>query len=72
MMGNGFVYGLDHIEELVNISKENIKKNNSELLDSGLVNFKVCDGREGLKEFAPYDCIHIGAAVKEFPRDVLS
>ena len=40
-------------------------------MDDGKLNFRTLDGREGLKEHAPFDCIHIGGAVKEIPRKVM-
>ena len=35
MMGEGKVVGIDHIEELVNLSLENISKSHSHLLEEG-------------------------------------
>ncbi|XP_026680498.1 protein-L-isoaspartate O-methyltransferase-like [Diaphorina citri] len=35
---HGKVYSLDHMEYLVNFSKENIRKNHAHLLDEGVVN----------------------------------
>lgn len=55
-------------------------------MDSGKIVIKVGDGRKGLKEFAPYDAIHVGAgrswtnnavyniillAATEVPKDLL-
>ncbi len=40
-------------------------------MDDGNLIYKTLDGRNGLAEHAPYDCIHIGAAVKEIPRNIL-
>ncbi len=34
------------------------------MMDDGNLIYKTCDGREGLEEHGPYDCIHVGAAVK--------
>ena len=30
------------------------------------------DGRDGLEEHAPFDCIHVGAAVEQIPRKLMS
>lgn len=61
---NGSVIGVDHIQELVNLSVQNVRKSaeGRELLDSGRVRFYKADGRLGWKEGAPYDAIHVGAA----------
>ena len=72
LMPNGHVYGVDHIKELVDISYSNVEKSNQTMVDDGIIVFKNIDGREGLKEYAPYDCIHIGGAVKEIPRKIMN
>jgi len=72
VMDGGFVYGIDHIKELTEIGFKNINKHNSDLINDGKVIFKTLDGRNGLFEHAPYDCIHIGAAVKEIPRKLFA
>ena len=72
VMNGGFVYGLDHISELTEMSNKNINKHNAGLVEDGKVIFKTQDGRLGNHEHAPYDCIHIGAAVKEIPRKLFS
>ena len=54
MVGNkGQVIGLDHMNELVQKSAENIKKNHFELLDSKRIEFFVTDGRQGTVEYFP-------------------
>ena len=53
--------GIEHIPELVEFSKQNINKNNADYLKSGKVVIIEGDGRFGLEEFKPYDCIHVGA-----------
>lgn len=48
MAGNsGKVVGIDHIPELVEKSRQNIKKGNADLLDSGRVVLVTGDGRQG-------------------------
>ncbi|XP_018333969.1 protein-L-isoaspartate(D-aspartate) O-methyltransferase-like isoform X2 [Agrilus planipennis] len=59
--------GIDHIAELVEMSKENMKKGNPDLLESGRVKLMVGDGRKGVPEFAPYNAIHVGAAAPKVP-----
>ena len=70
------MYGVEHIPELVDLSVENVMKSNPELLDpsdeaSGNVEFVCGDGREGLAESGPFDCIHVGAASEKVPQTLL-
>jgi protein-L-isoaspartate(D-aspartate) O-methyltransferase len=53
-------------------SLSNISKNHSAYLDSGKVVIKEGDGRIGLPDYAPYDCIHVGAAADEMPQELLN
>ena len=71
MIGDGKVVGIDHFEELVNFSIENICKNNESLLETGRLRIEVADGFEGFEEEAPYDCIHVGCAAPEIPKALL-
>ncbi|XP_068681154.1 protein-L-isoaspartate(D-aspartate) O-methyltransferase-like [Montipora foliosa] len=64
---NGKVVGIDHIPELVEQSKRNMKKGNADLLASGQVVLVTGDGREGFENDAPYDAIHVGAAAYPVP-----
>ena len=68
----GQVIGIDHIPELVDMSRENMSKSEDgrRLLESGRVKFITGDGRLGWKEGAPYDAIHVGAAAERL-HDVL-
>ncbi|KAI6243326.1 hypothetical protein M3Y99_00126900 [Aphelenchoides fujianensis] len=65
---NGTVVGIDHIDELVQLSERNIRKKNAELLESGRIKLVVGDGRKGYEPLAPYDAIHVGAAAPELPQ----
>ncbi|KAF9165725.1 hypothetical protein DFQ26_009484 [Actinomortierella ambigua] len=69
-----FKYGnrLDHIPELVEKAKENVRADNAALLDSGRVRFEVADGRGGFPGEAPYDCIHVGAAAENMPKELIN
>lgn len=60
--------GVDHIQELVEMSKENIRNDNPELLASERVKLFVGDGRKGYQELGPYDAIHVGAAAPTLPQ----
>ena len=66
----GRVVGIEHIEKLVDVSLNNIKKNNAEMLGKNL-DIYVGDGRKGYAIEAPYDCIHVGAAASSDVCDVL-
>jgi protein-L-isoaspartate(D-aspartate) O-methyltransferase len=48
MTGNtGKVVGIDHIPELIDMSRENIAKGNADLLEEKRVILVLGDGREG-------------------------
>ena len=68
----GKVVGIDHIDELIQWSQENVRKDNSSLLDTGRIKFVVGDGRKGYAADAPYNAIHVGAAAPTLPQEVLS
>ncbi|VEN42389.1 unnamed protein product [Callosobruchus maculatus] len=63
--------GIDHIPELVEMSRQNIMKDNRNLLDSGRVHLIVGDGRQGHPELGPYDAIHVGAAAPTLPQALI-
>ena len=64
--------GIDHIDELVSDSINNIRKdpNLIALMDSGRLKLVVGDGRKGHPPEGPYDAIHVGAAAPQIPQDV--
>ena len=65
---SGKVVGIDHIQELVEHSIENIKKDGKgNMLSTSQITMVVGDGREGWEEEGPYDCIHVGAAAPSLP-----
>eukprot|EP00485_Elphidium_margaritaceum_P005799 CAMPEP_0202690996 /NCGR_PEP_ID=MMETSP1385-20130828/5843_1 /ASSEMBLY_ACC=CAM_ASM_000861 /TAXON_ID=933848 /ORGANISM="Elphidium margaritaceum" /LENGTH=227 /DNA_ID=CAMNT_0049346337 /DNA_START=30 /DNA_END=713 /DNA_ORIENTATION=+ len=65
MVGDkGKVVGIEHIPELFNLGQSNLKKSHANLLKSGNVVLVNGDGRDGYKNEAPYDCIHVGAAAQ--------
>ncbi|KAI6212384.1 hypothetical protein M3Y94_00016400 [Aphelenchoides besseyi] len=68
---NGTVIGIDHIDELVQMSERNIRKHNADLLDTKKIKLIVGDGRKGFADEAPYDAIHVGAAAPEMPQDLI-
>lgn len=60
----GKVWGVEHIPQLVERSKECILADNQGLIDSDSLEILEGDGRSGLPDHAPYDAIHVGAAMK--------
>jgi len=65
--GGGKVVGIEHIEPLAKMARENMAKSaqGRAMLESGKVEFVVGDGRKGYPAAGPYDAIHVGAAAKE-------
>lgn len=68
---NGKVYGIEHIQPLVNLARRNTEKNHSILLDSYRIYFICEDGRKGFLPGAPYDIIHVGASSPDVPQDLI-
>ncbi|TFK73434.1 Pcmt1-prov protein [Pluteus cervinus] len=64
----GKVVGIEHIPELVDWSKENLKADGlGEKIENGEIRIIVGDGRLGFPEEGPYDAIHVGAAAPSVP-----
>ncbi|KAI9144342.1 L-isoaspartyl protein carboxyl methyltransferase [Paraphysoderma sedebokerense] len=63
----GKVVGIEHIDELVQMSIKNVHDDMPELLDSGRVRLVLGDGRQGYPAEAPYNAIHVGAAAPKIP-----
>ena len=57
--GNGKVIGIEHISELTDISIQNVRKHNADLLDSGQLELVTGDGRQGYEPAAPYDAVSV-------------
>ncbi|XP_058472172.1 l-isoaspartyl protein carboxyl methyltransferase, like isoform X2 [Solea solea] len=68
---SGRVVGVDHIDELVQMSMKNVRADDPDLLTSGRIRLVVGDGRLGFPEGAPYDAIHVGAAAATVPNALL-
>ncbi|KAI5817065.1 protein-L-isoaspartate O-methyltransferase [Pyronema omphalodes] len=81
---NGLVIGIEHIPQLVALSLTNLQKapHTSSILStspsstipspsSTVIQILQSDGRLGHKESAPYDAIHVGAAAKGFPEELI-
>ncbi|ELU16573.1 hypothetical protein CAPTEDRAFT_159419 [Capitella teleta] len=70
MVGDkGLAVGIDHIDQLVNHSIDNVRKDPSlaAMLDAGQMKLVVGDGRQGYESLGPYDAIHVGAAAPHVP-----
>ena len=69
---SGKAIGIEHINELVDMSYSNLRKDNvtAHLLETGRVKFLVGDGRKGYEPDAPFDAIHVGAAAPKIPQPV--
>eukprot|EP00043_Microstomoeca_roanoka_P005602 m.56829 g.56829 ORF g.56829 m.56829 type:complete len:232 (-) comp13034_c1_seq1:85-780(-) len=70
---DGVVVGIEHIPELAEMSKTNLRKSPSmsERMDSGSVHVYHGDGFKGWADLGPYDAIHVGAAPPTIPKDLV-
>jgi len=66
----GKVFGIDHIQELVDYAQENIEKGNPDILHK--VNLICKNGMEGWEEMGPFDAIYVGAAAEEIPKALVN
>lgn len=71
MNDKGSVIGIEHIRDLYNFGISNICKHHKNLLENKAIELVLGDGRYGYKERAPYRCIHIGAASRQPPKDII-
>ncbi|KAI9028696.1 protein-L-isoaspartate O-methyltransferase [Hyaloraphidium curvatum] len=67
----GRIIGVDHIQELVDLSHKNVERDKPEFLRDGRLKFFVGDGRQGWKDGAPFDAIHVGAAAPQIPKALI-
>uniref|UniRef100_A0A914CXV1 Protein-L-isoaspartate O-methyltransferase n=1 Tax=Acrobeloides nanus TaxID=290746 RepID=A0A914CXV1_9BILA len=68
MVGSkGKAVGIEHIQDLADLSIKNIRKNHGDLSQNGTLTIIQGDGRLGYPQHAPYNAIHVGAAAKEVP-----
>lgn len=72
MNDSGLVVGIEHIKNLYEIGVSNIEKNHKDLLINKKIIMVQGDGRKGYKEYAPYKCIHVGAAAEKIPDDLIN
>ncbi|TPX34924.1 hypothetical protein SmJEL517_g02592 [Synchytrium microbalum] len=65
---SGKVVGIDHIDELVEMSQRNIMSDHPEYLEDGRIVLVAGDGRQGYVNESPYDAMHVGAAADGVPQ----
>lgn len=72
--GGGKVVGIDHIPELVELTRRNIGKSDRgrKLLEDKTVELVCGDGRKGYPSLAPYDAIHVGAAASVLHEELIA
>ncbi len=68
---SGLVVGIEHINDLIIFGNNNVKKNHSYLVENGKIIFVNGDGRKGYIKYAPYNAIHVGAAVEKIPKALI-
>ena len=68
---NGLVVGVDHIQEIIDYSINNINKHHGNLLKEKKIIIEKCDGRNGCEKYAPYQVIHVGAASPTVPLELI-
>ena len=77
----GHAVGVEHVPQLVEMSLKNVRKSPalSALLEPGSsatgaprLRLLQADGRQGYAEGGPYDAIHVGAAAKRIPEDLVA
>lgn len=71
MNDKGHVIGIEHIKDLYSSGLYNISKNHKELLETKRIELILGDGRLGYRKKAPYKCIHVGAASKQIPYEII-
>jgi protein-L-isoaspartate(D-aspartate) O-methyltransferase len=71
MNDKGKVIGIEHMKELYALGEKNISIHHKNLLDTKRIELFLGDGRKGLKERAPFNCIHVGAAAERPPQELL-
>ena len=71
MDDRGYVIGIEHMKELYEFGYKNISKHHRDLIVNKKIELICGDGRKGYKEKAPFDCIHVGAAAMEPPKEFI-
>lgn len=69
-IADGKVFGIDVVEDLVDTSLQNVKKEDGDLLSSGKVSIRIGNGWRGLPSEGPFTAIHVGAGADALPKDL--
>ena len=69
--GRASIYGIEHVEDLCEFSRVNLRKSYSQQLNDGSIKIICGDGRMGYAQGAPYDAIHVGAVSEQIPQALL-
>ncbi|KAI4500605.1 hypothetical protein M0802_004197 [Mischocyttarus mexicanus] len=67
----GRIIGIEHIPDLIEISTRNVREDCPHFLKDGRLKFVVGDGRLGHSADGPYNAIHVGAAAKTLPQQLV-
>eukprot|EP00347_Sterkiella_histriomuscorum_P016240 403353952 len=67
----GKVVGIEHIDQLTQLSIENLKKSYKQELINKDIEVICGDGRKGYEQQAPYNVIHVGAGSEYVPQPLL-
>jgi len=68
----GKIVGIDHIQELVDWSVDNLKADGlDQAMKNGEIKMIFGDGRQGYAAGGPYDAIHVGAAAPTIPQALI-
>lgn len=67
----GMVVGVEHHPKLVEFAIGNINSDDPKFIEDGRIKIIQGDGRLGCPDYAPYDCIHVGAAAAQVPDELL-
>ncbi|KAG2105790.1 protein-L-isoaspartate O-methyltransferase [Suillus discolor] len=72
LVPGGIVVAIDHIPELVDWSKSNLRQDGlGPALNRGDIVAVTGDGRQGYSSLAKYDAIHVGAAAPTIPQQLV-
>ena len=71
MNDKGTVIGIEHVKDIYDFGLSNINKHHKDLIENKKIELVLGDGRLGYKNKAPYKCIHVGAASRKVPNEIL-
>ncbi|KAG5668425.1 hypothetical protein PVAND_016365 [Polypedilum vanderplanki] len=68
---SGKVISIEHQPKMADFAIKNLNSDDPNLIGEDKVRIVQGDGRKGYTQYAPYDVIHVGAAVQDVPNDLL-